>query len=88
MVKRPGFELSLVIKALDQGWQIDEKGQLLLDNDTRNVYIRMLTRTAEKIAELEEQLNEQEAIIEQYRRADGFLAAHGWRWKAGEVNDK
>lgn len=26
-------------------------------------------------------LKEQEAIIEQYRRADGFLAAHGWKWE-------
>lgn len=67
MVKRPGFELSLVIKALDQGWQIDEKGQLLLDNDTRNVYVRMLTRTAKKIAELEEQL---EKLEEQLKEQD------------------
>ncbi|MBQ3890407.1 MAG: hypothetical protein II740_03530, partial [Lachnospiraceae bacterium] len=60
MVKRPGFELSLVIAALDHGWQIDKKGQLLLDDDTRNVYVRMLTRTAKKIAELEEQLKKLE----------------------------
>lgn len=26
-------------------------------------------------------LKEQEAIIEQYRRTDGFLAAHGWKWE-------
>ena len=26
-------------------------------------------------------LNEQEEIIEQYHRADGFLAAHGWKWE-------
>lgn len=26
-------------------------------------------------------LKEQKEIIEQYRRADGFLAAHGWKWK-------
>ena len=26
-------------------------------------------------------LKEQETIIEQYRRADGFLAAHGWKWE-------
>lgn len=26
-------------------------------------------------------LKEQEAIIDQYRRADGFLAAHGWKWE-------
>ena len=26
-------------------------------------------------------LKEQEAIIEQYHRADGFLAAHGWSWE-------
>lgn len=28
-----------------------------------------------------ELLKEQEAIIEQYRRADGFLDAHGWKWE-------
>lgn len=28
-----------------------------------------------------ELLKEQESIIEQYRRADGFLAAHGWKWE-------
>lgn len=27
-------------------------------------------------------LKEQEAIIEQYRRADGFLAVHGWKWES------
>lgn len=32
----------------------------------------------EKIMKL---LKEQEEIIEQYRRADGFLAAHGWKWE-------
>ena len=26
-------------------------------------------------------LKEQESIIDQYRRADGFLAAHGWKWE-------
>ena len=26
-------------------------------------------------------MKEQEAIIEQYRRADGFLAVHGWKWE-------
>lgn len=28
-----------------------------------------------------ELLKEREAIIEQYHRADGFLAAHGWKWE-------
>ena len=28
-----------------------------------------------------ELLKWQEAIIEQYRRADGFLAVHGWKWE-------
>lgn len=31
-------------------------------------------------------IKEQTAIIEQYRRTDGFLAAHGWKWEDGEVN--
>lgn len=26
-------------------------------------------------------LKEQGSIIEQYRKADGFLAAHGWKWE-------
>ena len=26
-------------------------------------------------------LKEQEAIIKQYHRADGFLAVHGWKWE-------
>ena len=25
-------------------------------------------------------LKEQEAVIEQYHKADGFLDAHGWKW--------
>ena len=25
-------------------------------------------------------LEKQERIIEQYKKADGFLAAHGWKW--------
>lgn len=28
-----------------------------------------------------ELLKEQQRVIEQYRRADGFLAAHGWKWE-------
>ena len=30
-------------------------------------------------------LKEQEEIIEQYKKADGFLAIHGWKWEGGEV---
>ena len=30
---------------------------------------------------IDELLKEQEAIIEQYRRADSFLDAHGWKWE-------
>ena len=26
-------------------------------------------------------LKEQEGIIKQYQKADGFLFAHGWKWK-------
>ena len=26
-------------------------------------------------------IEEQEAIIEQYHKADVFLAAHGWKWE-------
>ena len=26
-------------------------------------------------------LKEQEAVIEQYHKADGFLAIHGWKWE-------
>lgn len=29
-------------------------------------------------------IKQQENIIKQYRRADGFLAAHGWKWENGE----
>ena len=25
-------------------------------------------------------LEEQQKVIEQYHRADGFLAVHGWKW--------
>ena len=28
-----------------------------------------------------ELLKEKEAIIEQYRKADTFLEAHGWKWE-------
>jgi hypothetical protein len=26
-------------------------------------------------------LKEQEGIIKQYQKADGFLFAHGWKWE-------
>ena len=26
-------------------------------------------------------LKEQEAVIEQYHKADGFLYVHGWKWE-------
>lgn len=29
-------------------------------------------------------LKEQEAIIEQYHKADGFLDIHGWKWETNE----
>ena len=32
-------------------------------------------------------LKEQETIIEQYSRADGFLAAHGWKWEDGDADE-
>ena len=40
-----------------------------------------LLLTYSSVVELLTVLKEQEAIIEQYHRADGFLAAHGWKWK-------
>ena len=36
---------------------------------------------ADEIREALALLKEQAAIIDQYRRADGFLAAHGWKWE-------
>ena len=36
---------------------------------------------AEMAEGMKELLKEQEAIIEQYRRADVFLATHGWKWE-------
>lgn len=30
-------------------------------------------------------IEEQQAIIERYHKADVFLAVHGWKWKVGEV---
>ena len=29
-----------------------------------------------------ELINEQDKIIEQYHKADSFLAAHGWKWES------
>lgn len=34
-----------------------------------------------EVFRLQAKLKEQEAIIEQYRKADGFLATHGWKWE-------
>lgn len=36
-----------------------------------------MQNTAKAAIEL---LKEQEATIEKYRKADGFLTAHGWKW--------
>lgn len=33
-------------------------------------------------------MKEQEAIIEQYRRADVFLEAHGWKWGKAVKRDE
>lgn len=40
------------------------------------------------IDELEKQTIKQKAIIDQYRKADGFLAAHGWKWDADSSSDE
>ena len=42
----------------------------------------MYCRKDKLISETVKLLKEQDAIIEQYRRADGFLAAHGWKWES------
>lgn len=34
-----------------------------------------------EVFRLQARLKEQEVIIEQYHRADSFLAAHGWKWE-------
>ena len=36
----------------------------------------------EFIEMLLELLKEQERIIKQYQKADGFLFAHGWKWES------
>ena len=36
---------------------------------------------AEMAEGLQERLKEQERIIKQYQKADGFLFAHGWKWE-------
>ena len=33
------------------------------------------------VHEIVDVLKEQEAIIEQYHKADTFLEAHGWKWE-------
>lgn len=41
-------------------------------------YIHVPQEEAEQILTL---LKEQERIIKQYQKADGFLFAHGWKWE-------
>ena len=41
-------------------------------------YIHVPQEEAEQILVL---LKEQERIIKQYQKADGFLFAHGWKWE-------
>ena len=50
----------------------------LIDCNPLNCESRCFDQLAADALEL---LKEQEAIIEQYHKADAFLDAHGWKWK-------
>lgn len=55
----------------------EQKG-LKLALDQSNAANEYLNAEVERLTGL---LKEREEIIEQYRKADGFLAAHGWKWE-------
>lgn len=49
---------------------------------------RTLLKEHEKeVQYLNEVIRRRDAIIEEYSKADGFLAAHGWRWENNETAD-
>ena len=57
--------------------------KLLLEQLERLAIVldELMPQCAELVRNSISLLKEQEAIIEQYHRADGFLAAHGWKWE-------
>ena len=57
---------------------LKKQNGLMLALDQSNAVNGYLNAEVERLNGL---LKEQEAVIEQYRRADGFLAAHGWKWE-------
>ena len=46
---------------------------------TKLVYI-----TQDEAREMLDVLEKQERIIEQYKKADTFLAVHGWKWEEAD----
>lgn len=65
-------DMENVIKGLE-----DVREYIRTSKDTGQRKARMMDKVTNAI----ELLKEQEAIIEQYRRADVFLAVHGWKWE-------
>lgn len=61
---------------------LEHKIAIMENNDQNTMFI-----TLGALKEILALLKEQETIIDRYRKADGFLAAHGWKWDGGEVNE-
>lgn len=57
-------------------------------NDTLCLDALALLKEHEKEVQfLNDRIRYRDAIIEEYKKADGFLAAHGWRWRNNGTAD-
>lgn len=52
--------------------------QLAIAEETKSDFITLTVAEGKRILKL---LKEQEEIIKQYQKADGFLFTHGWKWE-------
>lgn len=71
-------DIEKVIKALQRDIRITERDPEMLRhvNSGRLCYFFEVKAVESAIA----LLKEQQKVIEQYHKADGFLDAHGWKW--------
>jgi len=77
------WEAVLSRDPLDAPWDlIDETLALLKEQEAAyQGAVELLRQKTILFDDAIKRLKEQEAIIEQYHKADTFLEAHGWKWE-------
>jgi hypothetical protein len=76
-----------IIEALKKAIPYAEKGFINVSAEAAEEIVEMLEGHEKEVQHLNDLIRYRDSIIEDYHRADGFLAAHGWRWETNETAD-